>query len=52
MAGEPDFNNKLPTEQEIEEGRKSSLFLGLIIGGIVVAVGVVGYLIFGKYLVF
>lgn len=52
MPGEPEFNPELPSDEIIEEGRRSSLFLGLIIGGVVVAVGVVAYLLFGKYLVF
>ena len=52
MTKEPDFNNELPTEEQIEEGRKSSLFVGLILGGVVVGVGVIAYLIFRKYLVF
>lgn len=52
MPGEPEFNSKLPTEKQIEEGRRSSMILGLVIGGLVVVVGVVCYLIFGKYLTF
>jgi len=52
MAQEPEFKPELPSEEEIEEGRKSSLFLGLIIGGAVIGVGVVAYLLFGKYLTF
>ncbi len=52
MATEPDFKSELPTDEEIEEGRRSSLVLGLIIGGAVVAVGVIAYLLFGKYLTF
>ena len=52
MPGEPEFKPELPTEEQIEEGRRGSLFLGLIIGAVVVAVGIVAYLIFGKYLVF
>lgn len=52
MAAEPDFNKKIPSEEAIEEGRRSSLVVGLIIGGAVIAVGVIAYLIFGKYLVF
>ncbi len=52
MHEEPDFNSKLPTEEEIEEGRRGSLVLGLIIGGVVIAVGVIAYLVFGKYLTF
>ena len=52
MPGEPEFNPKLPTEEQIEEGRRSSMILGLIIGGLVVVVGIVCYLIFGKYFTF
>lgn len=52
MPGEPEFNSKLPTEKQIEEGRRSSMILGLVIGGLVVVVGIVCYLIFGKYLTF
>lgn len=52
MPGEPEFKPELPSEEEIEEGRRGSLFLGLIIGAIVVGVGIIAYLIFGKYLVF
>ena len=52
MPGEPEFNPKLPTEKQIEEGRRSSMIIGLVIGGLVVAVGIVCYLIFGKYLTF
>lgn len=52
MPGEPEFNPDLPSEDTIEEGRRSSLFLGLIIGGIVVAVGILAYLVFGKFLPF
>lgn len=52
MSQEPDFKTELPSEEEIEEGRKSSLFLGLLIGVLVIAVGVVAYLLFGKYIPF
>lgn len=52
MADDPEYSSQLPTEKEIEEGRRSSLVVGLIIGGIVVALGIIAYLIFGKYLVF
>lgn len=52
MSEEPEFSSKLPTEEQIEEGRKGSLFIGLIIGAIVVVIGIVAYLIFGKYLTF
>ena len=52
MPGEPEFNPKLPTEEQIEEGRRSSMVIGLVIGGLVVVVGIVCYLIFGKYLGF
>ncbi len=50
MPGEPEFNSDLPSEETIEEGRRSSLVLGLIIGGVVVGVGIIAYLLFGKYL--
>ncbi|MBR3158738.1 MAG: hypothetical protein IKG18_04850 [Atopobiaceae bacterium] len=52
MSKDSGYSSNLPTEEEIEEGRRSSLFVGLIIGGIVVAVGIVCYLLFGKYLTF
>lgn len=52
MPEEPEFSSELPSEETIEEGRRSSLILGLIIGGAVIAVGVIAYLLFGKYLVF
>ncbi|MDO4806761.1 MAG: hypothetical protein Q4A07_05880 [Coriobacteriales bacterium] len=52
MPGEPEFNPELPSEEVIEEGRRSSVMLGLIIGGVVVGVGIVAYLLFGKYLGF
>ena len=52
MPGEPEFKPDLPSDETIEEGRRSSLVLGLIIGGVVVAVGVIAYLLFGKYLTF
>lgn len=52
MPGEPEFSPELPSEKQIEEGRRSSLFIGLIIGAVVVGVGIIAYLIFGKYLVF
>ena len=52
MPGEPEFKPDLPSEETIEEGRRSSVVLGLIIGGLVVAVGIVAYLIFGKFLTF
>ena len=52
MPGEPEFNSNLPTEKQIEEGRRSSMIIGLVIGGLVVVVGIVCYLIFGKYLTF
>lgn len=51
MSEDSGFKSELPSEEEIEEGRRSSLFLGLIIGGAVVAVGIIAYLLFGKYLV-
>ena len=47
-----DYNDELPSEETIEEGRKSSLVLGLIIGGVIVGIGILGYLLFGKYLTF
>ncbi|MBO7675274.1 MAG: hypothetical protein J6S63_09750 [Atopobiaceae bacterium] len=50
MPGEPEFNSDLPSEETIEEGRRSSLVLGLIIGGVVVGGGIIAYLLFGKYL--
>lgn len=52
MPGEPEFKPDLPSDEVIEEGRRSSVVLGLIIGGIVVGVGIVAYLLFGKYLTF
>lgn len=52
MPGEPEFKTDLPSEEVIEEGRRSSLVLGLIIGGLVIGIGVIAYLVFGKYLVF
>ncbi len=52
MPGEPEFNPELPSEDAIEEGRRSSLVLGLIVGGVVVGVGIIAYLLFGKYLTF
>lgn len=52
MPGEPEFKPDLPSEETIEEGRRSSLVLGLIIGGVVVGVGILAYLLFGKYLTF
>ncbi len=52
MPGEPEFKSKLPTEEQIEEGRRSSMVIGLIIGALVVVLGIVCYLIFGKYLAF
>ena len=52
MGKDSGYSSKLPTEEEIEEGRRSSLLVGIIIGAVVVAVGIIAYLIFGKYLVF
>ena len=52
MSSEPEYNSELPSEDQIEEGRKSSLFIGLIIGGAIVAIGIIFYLLFGKYLTF
>lgn len=52
IPGEPEFKSELPSEETIEEGRRSSLVLGLIIGGIVVGVGILAYVLFGKYLTF
>ena len=51
MPKDSEYSSKLPTEEEIEEGRKSSLMFGLVIGGVVIAVGIIAYLVFGKYLV-
>lgn len=51
MSKDPDFTDELPDEETIETGRRSSVLLGLIIGGVVIAVGVIAYLLFGKYLV-
>lgn len=51
MSDEPVYKDELPDEETIEEGRKSSLVLGLIIGAVVIGVGVLAYLLFGKYLV-
>ena len=48
MANEPEFNSELPSEETIEEGRKSSLIVGLIIGAAIVAVGLIAWLIFGS----
>ena len=48
MSDEPEFSSKLPTEEEIEEGRKSSLIIGIIIGAIVVGVGFLLYFFFGR----
>ncbi len=44
---EPEFKDELPSEENIEEGRRNSLMLGIITGGIVVAVGIIAYLLFG-----
>ena len=52
MTQGSDYNDELPSEETIEEGRKSSLVLGLIIGGVIVGIGILGYLLFGKYLTF
>ncbi len=52
MSKDSGYSSELPSEEEIEEGRRSSLFVGLIIGGVVVAFGIVCYLLFGKYLTF
>lgn len=51
MSDKSEFSNDLPDEETIEEGRRSSLVLGLIIGGAVIGVGIIAYLMFGKYLV-
>ncbi len=51
MSKDSEYSSKLPTEEEIEEGRRSSLFVGVIIGALVIAVGIVAYLLFGKYFV-
>lgn len=52
MPNDYEFKSELPTQEEIEAGRRHSLFLGLIVGGIVVAVGIVAYLLFAKYVTF
>lgn len=52
MDDDSEFSSKIPSEETIEEGRRGSLMVGLIVGGIVVAIGIIAYLIFGKYLVF
>lgn len=52
MPGEPEFKLDLPSDEVIEKGRRSSVVLGLIIGGLVVGAGIVAYLLFGKYLAF
>lgn len=52
MPGEPEFKQELPSDEVIEQGRRSSVMLGLIIGGVVVGVGIIAYLLFGKYLSF
>lgn len=52
MSKEPEYKSELPSEEVIEKGRRSSVVLGLIIGGVVVAVGVIAYLLFGKSLGF
>jgi hypothetical protein len=52
MPGEPEFRPDLPSEETIEEGRRSSVVLGLIIGGLVVGVGIIAYMVFSKFLTF
>ena len=46
MPGEPEFRPDLPS------GRRSSVVLGLIIGGLVVGVGIIAYMVFSKFLTF
>ena len=48
MSKEPDFSSELPTEEEIEEGRKNSLIIGIVIGAIVVGLGFLAYFVFGR----
>ena len=45
---EPEFSSELPTEEEIHEGRKTSLIIGIVVGALVVALGVVFYFMFGR----
>lgn len=52
MSKDSDFSTELPSDEQLHEGRKSALFIGLVVGGIVVAVGVIAYLVFGKFLPF
>ena len=52
MPGEPEFRPDLPSEKTIEEGRRSSVVLALIIGGLVVGVGIIAYLVLNKFLPF
>jgi hypothetical protein len=52
MPGEPEFRPDLLSEETIEEGRRSSVVLGLIIGGLVVGVGIIAYMVFSKFLTF
>ena len=51
MSKDSEYSSKLPSEEEIEEGRRGSLMLGIIVGAVVIGVGIIAYLIFGKYLV-
>lgn len=50
MSTEPDFKSELPSEETIEEGRKSSLIVGLLIGAAIVAAGLILFLLFGNKL--
>ncbi len=52
MSRDSEYSSELPSEEQIEEGRKGALFIGLVIGGVVVVVGIVAYLLFGKYFTF
>lgn len=47
MGTEPEFLSELPSEEEIEEGRKSSLIVGLLIGAAIVAAGLILFFLFG-----
>jgi hypothetical protein len=52
MAQKSEFNEKLPDQETIEDGRKGSLYLGLAIGAGIVLFGFILYAIFGKYIAF
>lgn len=52
MSKDPDFQDELPSEENIEEGRRNSLVLGIVMGAVVVAVGIIAYLIFGRTFTF